>query len=111
MDSLNMQGSEAGTQTGTPTLQFNPPVASAEMALEFTAPLMRWDKPGCPSVYFYARGVRAFGHDLTFSDGHPGPEFVEVQVTGVVAAMGVNPDTRVFIRRDDPHAAQAEVVA
>lgn len=106
---MNIHGSESGTQTGNPTVVYGPPVTGVQMRVESTAPLVKFEKPGHPTAYFYARGVSIAGEYVAFTGGHPGPDYMRVQVTGPIAAMGINPDTVVFIRRDDPFAALAEV--
>ena len=128
---MHVTGSERGAQTGTPALHFAPPVAgseattepgepalvygapsaSIEFKVESTAALERWDKPGYPSVYWFAKGFSCMGKSATYPTNHsPGPEFVEVKPTGRLLEMGTFPPGRIFIRRDDPHADLAEVM-
>lgn len=128
---MTVKGSESGSETGTPVLQFSPPVAGSEVAtesgaptltfgpptgfiefrVESTAALLRYDKPGLPSVYFYSKGFSAHGKTCVFPTNHsPGPEFVEVKPAGRLLEMGTFPPGRIFIRRDDPHAHLAEAI-
>lgn len=101
---------QSGTETGAPVLQFGVSTVGFEMTLEVAAPLVRWDKPGYPSVYFYAKGVTRDGVHKVFPDMHPGPEYVQIHPTGRIAEMGQLPAGRVFMRRDDPNAHLAEVI-
>jgi hypothetical protein len=105
---MDPRGMETGAMAGTPTLSHGPPVAGIAVRLEASAPLQKWEKPGHPSLYFYAQGVSLAGDYIAFPKARPGPDYIRVLVTGVVADMGVHPDTAVFIRKDDPfrHLAQ-----
>ncbi len=105
------EGSEQIAEAGTPHVIYGVPTATIEFKVEASAPLQRWDKPGYPTVYFFAKGFSAFGKSAEFPTNYsPGPEYAEVRPAGRILEMGQFPAGRLFVRRDDPLFDLVEVI-
>lgn len=105
-------GDERGSETGTPRLGFTPPVLGATLVGQIGAPALVFTPPqdrAEPTYYIYPVGevvdMTPDGPVTRILEVEPGPEYVRVAPHPV---RGNNPN--VFIRRDDPFAAMAEVI-